>query len=881
MQNVYDEGNESVKKTKATNGSTKMSVMCPIERNLSVKIAQKHQLYVEKSGQLTNENRSDDDDDEHTTIASKSEPFFCGPPVSKGTSSGSVVDKKYPSDISSAASTGSVHAPDFRRAMSNMSALASDLVEFRAKAANEGPSLGSHHMTTYLIILVHAALVFATLVVVTLQSSCFDEERWIHSGDYINIPTPHEMYLSYPKKVVPDLETYFRSAHIREKMNLMGSATMNVSIAARNCTDSWIEIYRNFSTFDESYTRPEDVTYVLESLGIDHVPGIETKMGRLLTSEVSTDFFFGNISRCAKENDYIVSVACAALDENVALPSFTPYATLTETWRILFTFGVVIEALTSSAIEDPVFFANMFEQILGSNRQQDILQYIEGNALYTDDEKEFMVQKTNTMFLSVRNLLERMMTDGGHARTFPVWLNILEAAHFDMKENHLDNTVVALGLNRHMNRIAHWKDDGKFRWPLTKKWADTYISWNLAFISQFGEQENAWKLFIPSVICTGDSPNAEMFLIARIISLALRLTAYNLFAEPRSAYEKTSATSFVNEWGSINLKQCSLEAIHQDDDVMEEMFVTLCPTCHSEWAIADTGPLDQMSDKWYEVFVTMVTAITTVGTGLGSELILGFWWLEKLSESDTARMWRFAEFLFPLLGLVPILAKTPMALPVAVIGVYKFGFPEMTMYATLASDYIQERMWANAFAAYANALGLVLHHFSSIYVVSGLTIRHWTLTRELSSTLIILIIIHWFSLARYSYPRFYAAVALSLDMVFQWQLLSGLQHLCYKEERELFYDDFGAAIALSMLAAHDLYIIAAAVEMFYCPQTSSTVYPAEVDASKCDEEALEDVGVIESSIRKKRDDAKERLPFPSPMRHHVAKFTRHHSPRRL
>ena len=98
----------------------------------------------------------------------------------------------------------------------------------------------------------------------------------------------------------------------------------------------------------------------------------------------------------------------------------------------------------------------MFERILGGTRWQEILQEIENRESYTKSERTFFNQKVNSVFTGIRETLNTMMTDGSASSKVPLlWLNMLEAAHYDFKMGTHDNTAVALELAKYMNRLPH------------------------------------------------------------------------------------------------------------------------------------------------------------------------------------------------------------------------------------------------------------------------------------------------------------------------------------------------------------------------------------------------------------------------------------------
>jgi len=76
----------------------------------------------------------------------------------------------------------------------------------------------------------------------------------------------------------------------------------------------------------------------------------------------------------------------------------------------------------------------MFQRILGGTRWQEILHEIETRKSYSSSERTFFKQKVNSVFTVNRDTLNSMMSDGAVPDKVPsLWLNILEAAHYDLK----------------------------------------------------------------------------------------------------------------------------------------------------------------------------------------------------------------------------------------------------------------------------------------------------------------------------------------------------------------------------------------------------------------------------------------------------------------
>jgi len=289
------------------------------------------------------------------------------------------------------------------------------------------------------------------------------------------------------------------------------------------------------------------------------------------------------------------------------------------------------------------------------------------------------------------------------------------------------------------------------------------------------------------------------------------------------------------------------------------VFLTLCgdDSCRGSWSYTDSGPIYFLSDEWYDVAVNMIATLTVWGTGLGIEHQIGLWWIEELKNRDTARLFRLAEFVFPIFCLVSILSKSATTLPLGVLGLFKMGFPEILMYTTRGADWIALGHMPYAFTSYLNALGLTLHHFSACYVICAVSLNDWTLTRPLSSVLLLTIIQHWLTLLKYSNAFLFVVSVFLIEILFQWEVLSNMQHFC--DHKEDHYDVFGPGIAQMMVSAHLMYVSAAFVELLViCFEGDAKVGSISPDKNK---KEISDVNYDEEApsvtIPTKEDEEKE------------------------
>ena len=146
-------------------------------------------------------------------------------------------------------------------------------------------------------------------------------------------------------------------------------------------------------------------------------------------------------------------------------------------------------------------------------------------------------------------------------------------------------------------------------------------------------------------------------------------------------------------------------------------------------------------------------------------------WSEELE-----RNWRFAQFVFPLLGTTYLglaLRKNFMALPLMVLGLWKFGFPETLMYLYLAIKGGSKETYKRA-SDFLNGAGTTIHHASAAIIISMLVAGAIPPSRYIVGPILILLMQHWFVLLNYCSVSLYTAVELVLEYFFQWAVLCKL-----------------------------------------------------------------------------------------------------------
>ena len=163
-------------------------------------------------------------------------------------------------------------------------------------------------------------------------------------------------------------------------------------------------------------------------------------------------------------------------------------------------------------------------------------------------------------------------------------MNIIEAMLEDIRLGHRDNAASAWPLVKDRpgswareaktgEVAARWSEDGKaivLSFALPRRWADLYATWNMAFVSHYGDFPY-WmtKLLIPQVNGYQDSP--EEYLYNRVLALYCQLHHIG-FGRVDLARQGRDAIDWHDEaltklWSSVNRESAEKysEAVQQLD----------------------------------------------------------------------------------------------------------------------------------------------------------------------------------------------------------------------------------------------------------------------------------------------------------------------------
>ena len=366
-----------------------------------------------------------------------------------------------------------------------------------------------------------------------------------------------------------------------------------------SCVAQWAAQIQGSPLFVE--TNPTIVRKVIDAAGLANLTVVEELMAAWLTSPKQTASLFNRTSSCLAANPMMEKFACRAqelgLSWNEGDAKFQLLAY--EAMHV----AIVLEELTARALQD-VFLASKIFQHIFQNEHGRIMAFMDQN--YQGADREFRKLKWQGVAKSVENRLfhhhlEAPLTkEEALMRMKSLELNIAEAARMDLGNGNLANLVVGLSLMADV----HVPPSGIFL-KVGKAWADSYVAWNAAYVLNLGESSllGLMKLFIPSVSCT-DSEHAEDFIISRIFSLALMISAAASEECPGRVAADMVPTSLIHEWGLSNLQHLLIPI--PEEDHLEETLHGLCLGVCARGQLM-TGRLSDDNFRSLMMYLTWIT----------------------------------------------------------------------------------------------------------------------------------------------------------------------------------------------------------------------------------------------------------------------------------
>lgn len=219
------------------------------------------------------------------------------------------------------------------------------------------------------------------------------------------------------------------------------------------------------------------------------------------------------------------------------------------------------------------------------------------------------------------------------------------------------------------------------------------------------------------------------------------------------------------------------------------------------WYVNTAGtPTSWMSDEEFLRYITVVLWLVLCSSGLGMELVLGEPLVARLAGSDALTpLWQGAQLFFSLSISVGLLAQSAFGFPWAVIGLWKFGFPETI--GCFRRAFRIGRVTQESVCAYLNGIGTIVHHCSSAYFVVACATHLMPLDRRIVAASLPLVVQHLFVLLKYANTPVYFLLELTIEVLWEIETIRCLKDLSVENG----YDITTRGCACSMLFAHWCY----------------------------------------------------------------------------
>jgi uncharacterized protein YjeT (DUF2065 family) len=231
----------------------------------------------------------------------------------------------------------------------------------------------------------------------------------------------------------------------------------------------------------------------------------------------------------------------------------------------------------------------------------------------------------------------------------------------------------------------------------------------------------------------------------------------------------------------------------------------------SSLSTTDTHPNALMDDSEFQVYLGFFLWGTIVVTGLGLEFVAFLMFLPAKWTGKLQSYWILAQSAFAVFtatGVGMAASRNYAALLVFVAGMWKFGFPQTSIFMFLAlNDTSLSRLTRIGF--FINAIGLITHHAAaSLCVAMALTgVITNVNARVVFDIVAIAMMQHWFFFLRYVNKKTYVAVEIILETWFEWITLSNLE--------ALFDNHWTAALfGGTFLFSHWLFLAAGTIDLF-------------------------------------------------------------------
>ena len=657
-----------------------------------------------------------------------------------------------------------------------------------------------------------------------------------------NFETLENPYREIIKDTIPTVQDWYEGLEdkddllqrdLLEDSSLWYPTRSNASSMENFCLETF------FGALNEtaSHTNPDLVKLVLHGMGLSRVPVVHRHLQNILLASQPIEAIYTKSFECLSRNRALVNMACSFQD---VVPNMER-----DFLEYLINEAVVLDRLTDAMYEDLVVVAEVVHVLLEvKEKREETYLAREG---FSKAQLEFMSNKFDGIVYTLKTTMHKL-AENINAADYPsvastLQTNILEAVKLDILNGYQSNARVGLALAASVD-FDPFIEDHKQMWALGEDWANAYLSWNLAFVASL-PQVIPSKLLIPSVACAAHFGNGEAFIHHRTLSLAASylLSFSTIHVSTIQDLDDEEVITRIDTVKLVNIQQ-GLQALHFEaadtqgwqlrkdltqragdlnlkhvlltsptpDRVRRLLYENCGEFCHGldQWKVSQSLPTDKLNDFDHSVFVAFILWGTVILTGFGSEVLMWIFMSQEGWNDSIEARWRLAQFLFPLLAITTLglaLFQNYMTLPMLVLGLYKFGFPETLayMYAAVVSSRKAKR--TIRISDFFDGAGNLLHHSSASLVICLLLTGVIHPTRHVVDPIIVLVIQHWFVLLKYVDEKAYFAIELILEVWFEWSIISQYETYVYTQH-------WTAPLAAGvMLISHWMYLLAAGIRL--------------------------------------------------------------------
>jgi len=568
-------------------------------------------------------------------------------------------------------------------------------------------------------------------------------------------------------------------------------------------------------------TSPTLIELVVQNLGLVNKVLVRESLEDLLTSPQSLLPQYNKLSGCLSSIVEVSNIACLVQKEDQFDLSRRTERHIVE---YLVNQAIVYETITQTALNEPALMNEIVDTMINERRlakEDAILDHFSG------DEADNLIDSYHSASMSLQLFAKNIAEDSDFENQSMLQMHILDQVKRDIDRKYDSNARVGLALAAAIQYRSN-AEDNIHKWRLGRSWTSAYLAWSVAAVWGSQPADGLSALFLPSLSCAAEK-GGDTFVSMRVVSASLSLMhifdaplSFAAFDEEDSLedtgnfYEDQVADnltdnrfSLASRFGESNIESSKIS--NPSKERVEKMLFHLCgKQCHeSYWEATDKAPQAFMTSEQWSVYMGLIIWITCILAGFGLELLVYTQYFTSSKWTMTyEKQWLFAQFFFPVMASTFLGLATQhnyLCIPIMIVGLWKFGFPETILYQHLAL-FEAHASSIRRISNFLNGTGTILHHSAASLLVCMILPGVVKPTREVLDAPLILVTQHWFVLLKYVNKPAYIIVQLLLEIWFEWTVISNFEY--YILEHWTVY-----LCAAVMLVAHWEYILSAGLSL--------------------------------------------------------------------